>query len=273
MNDIFHTHSPRCQKPYYRFYVSILLFSIVSCIFVNNSFANSDTYELILQDVQDKIDTIDQAGLYVLLNSLGDPDINNTNLPAPDPKLLLSSPKEYRGTSFNIRATIDTNSFAIKPGRDGYDNICYVNAQIFTNPSPSDQIPDDKCRYPVIIILKQPPSYSGMITLDIPCLFYMILRADTMVYNSTNNTGTLDYLVFVTESLPEVSGSQINRSDNRSKIGRYSPFVATGSVVMLWLFLRFKTRIFKRRASSQKDIKRIIIGSHGDNNDRYDKKL
>ena len=190
----------------------------------------------ILSDVQDRIDTVEQRGLYVLLESLkrGSQVHKNQNTEANEigPQALIDDPGKYRGMWFKYKVLLDKEVKSITPARPNlYDgSLYYITAKIPFG---------DRLAMPAVILLLDKPVRIPM-RAELNGIFYMILRAQTQQIAPLNHTGQLDYLVFVTgELIPSAAAAlKIDETD-----GYKSLWISGGALLVLalvWVVLRQK---------------------------------
>ncbi len=189
--------------------------------------------EILIADIQDRIDTIDQAGLYVLLDH-ADKDISNSSAIILDisPYDLRDNPAEYRGgvTHFNI--FVDPIIKIAPLGRSSRSEIKYVNAQIKTS---------DKKRIPAIILLPRGVIQSIVDKMAVTGYFCMILRAETEEPDPKTGRKQLDYIVLAATELVPQDNSQSTKPRNKIAIATLTMLIT----VSIWIVLRFRIRKYK----------------------------
>jgi hypothetical protein len=224
------------------------------------------TEQAVLADVQDMLDTIDQAGLYVLLDQIAKNDTNRFQIADyVMPDVLLHHPADYRGRRVKFTTFLDPKVYRVKPAKSNKypDYIYYVAGQI---PFSENQ------RMPAIFIfvdLPELPSLgnhsadqagsahtgflhndgiygrlaSGIIDeVEITSYFYMVLRTHTQQPDPAIGPTMLDFLVFITRSLPaKIDCSPVN-------ISRWvwtSGWGLAGMILVfaiIWVILRYRIR-------------------------------
>jgi len=186
-----------------------------------------------LSDVQDNTDTVDQAGLYVLLDRLdhlSDMAVNK----GVSPLEVLKNPCQYRGKVLSFKTLIHPEVSPLQLSRDGFasesNRYFYVTGQI---PFGKNQ------RMPAIVILPFQPDLKD--TVDpkvVRGYFYMVLRAPTR--KGWNQTGpeVLDYLVFAADRLESWQG-ETDGTDGFGTRRRWAGILAgLCAVVVLWFLVR-----------------------------------
>jgi hypothetical protein len=112
---------------------------------------SSLTDEAILLDVQDRVDSIDQAGLYVLLDRISKNDITHSKKgDYIEPDTILHHPADFRGHQVWFTFLLDPSIYRIKTARPNQysDYLYYVVGQISFG---------EKERMPAIILFMDEP--------------------------------------------------------------------------------------------------------------------
>lgn len=199
-----------------------------------------ETNQLVLADVQDRLDTVDQAGLYVLLErTLQTKPSEREDAQRIDPGLLLAQPAKWRGALLSYPAQLNRRFLAINVSRNrpvGCEKTGYITAKITW---------ENGLAYPAIILLTEPvePVVDRGVVQG---YFYMILRSKTQKPPDQAGPEVLDYLVFVTDRLVPWQTSPTGR---RAEEGW--PFWWNGLGLLLlalvWVWLKWKIRIRSNR--------------------------
>jgi hypothetical protein len=191
--------------------------------------------EQILVDVQDRLDSLDQAGLYLLLERLGkSPDFDSYPIETIAPGELLAHPADYRGRVLSYPALVYRRSKQLNVSRkiaSNQENLCYIVAKI---PYCKD------LAYPAVVILPQPPQ-TPVDQATIQGYFYMILRSKTQKPPGEQGPAVLDYLVFVAHHLLPAKGESKMQPPPVSR-SLYWSGSSLAVLAMLWLWLRWKIR-------------------------------
>ncbi|MCF7957688.1 MAG: hypothetical protein K9M57_04490 [Phycisphaerae bacterium] len=187
--------------------------------------------QLLIDDIQDRIETIDQAGLYVLLDHIKKNQAEKLGvLPPLSPIDILGNPDAYRGTISHFNVFVDPEIKTAPLGRPHREPIHYINAQIKTS---------DKLRIPAIILLPEHVSQSIVDPMAVTGYFYMILRAETEMPDPQTGRKYLDYIVLAaTELKPQIVTPSINRHNKKLAIMSLALIVT----VSLWIALRFRIK-------------------------------
>ncbi len=184
-----------------------------------------------LADTQDRIDTLDQAGLYEL--------INKAKLKLPfspfkciiSPQHLLDCPENYRGFLLKFEVLLHNESEPLIVSRETEPPQEYVAAKITGNHINSKY----HLHYPTIIIL--PENSTKLVDrMSLEGYFYMILRTQTQASKNDKGPKQLDYLVFVANRLTEIKDKE-NLSTNKETPKPYF-LIGTIILVMIWIFQR-----------------------------------
>jgi len=193
------------------------------------SYGNID--RIALADVQDRIDTIDQLGLYVLLNCLEDHTIPKSQMiDNPSPQKLLQQPELYRGQLLQYEVIFGTELRKVKLARPKL-----YNQDVFCLPA---QIPcANNLLMPAIIVLPTAPANSMVDRAVVRGYFYMILRAQPAENDAHPGPDILDYLVLVAQNLDPIRPAQSQQ--RQTSFG--SLWFSLGSLLVLltiWAYLR-----------------------------------
>lgn len=189
-----------------------------------------------LDDTQDHIDTVDQAGLYALLGLVN----NNNNTTSigvtADPMRVYNHPCFYRGSLLSYDCIFDNHVYDLplsRPG-SGFDTLYYVVAQIPFG---------ENIRMPAIILLPSLPKGQIVDRGTVTGYFYMIYRGLTQQGKAEKAAAKLDFLVFVADELTvnseAVTNSEVIAVAGRSATSRHK-YLAVGAAILLvvWLILR-----------------------------------
>ena len=192
------------------------------------------TAPVALLDVRDRIETIDQAGLYVLLDRLGWPDYHDLPVLSPSPLDVYSDPKSFRGKVLRYNILLHSRLEPVSLARPTKPpEIYYVTAKI---PFANDR------QMPAIILLRDRPEPFAVDRATVTGYFYMVLRQVTQKLPADAGPDILDFLVIVAVSLVP-SGSEItcNSSDSFRSF-RFS-LLGLGGLLAVWLVLKRKTTV------------------------------
>ena len=202
-----------------------------------------------LLDVQDRIKTIDQAGLYVLLDRLCSPDSQHLPALSPNPLDVYAQPNMFRGKLLRYDALLHPHLEPISLSRPvQHFQLYYVTAKIpFAN----------NRQMPAIILLRDRPEPFPIDRATVTGYFYMVLRQATRKPPTQTGPDTVDLLVILAASLtPTGFETTYDNLDSFRSI-RFSLLVL-GGLLAVWLLLRRKTmgtgqlglpRLRKRRSS------------------------
>lgn len=197
--------------------------------------ASASSQGPILADVQDRLDTLDQAGLYVLLQRLLEsPESTRSPVETVDPKELLATPAKYRGNILRypsiVYRQVSELSVAKKIPSD-CKNLFSVIAKVPYG---------NELAYPAVVILTERPE-QPVDRATIEGYFYMILRSQTQKRPSDNGPAVLDYLVFVADRLlPAEDNLNENLPSGTTPLWWSGSGLAVLAVV--WVWLRWKIR-------------------------------
>jgi len=186
----------------------------------------------VLDDVQDRIHTIDQAGLYELLAQLRQHPHSPTAETAltPDPLAVLRHPQQYRGRLLRMPMILHAEFSAVQLRCTGptVNAIYYVVGQI---PFAGNR------RMPAIVLLCQEPSRWPIEQTTVTGYFYMVLRAQTRSAVGSSAPAELDYLVLLASQLPQAN----RRADDFEQPSRTAAGISlavTAVLFVVWMFLR-----------------------------------
>ncbi len=229
----------------------------------------TEAEQAILQDVQDGVGSIEQAGWYVLLERIGKTHLSNYDKDIyVDPDLLLRQPSAYRGQRVKYTFLLDPAVYRIKPARTNYysDYLYYVVGQIPFG---------EKRRMPAIVVFRDEPERvknsdksiynsdlneggagggsgwdevwgrlgEGIIDgVELSGYFYMVLRSQTRAVNEREGPGVLDYLVLVTEGLPEGVGKRPAGAYRGKEKNGWAAVLGVLVLGLVWLGLRYRIR-------------------------------
>ena len=164
-----------------------------------------------LDDVQDRLDTIDQTGLYTLLSRILNepPGIHDITPASPHPLALLNHPEQYRCQLVFLNLFLHPEVTRVRLGRtvSPTDHIYYVPAQV----------PFEKNRrMPAILLLLESPENIPSAVTPVFAYFYMILRVPTRQSDPATGPTVLDYVVLVAQRLQTAQNvDPIDRSRHR----------------------------------------------------------
>ena len=185
-----------------------------------------------LLDVQDRIETIDQAGLYVLLDRLSSPDSHHSPALSPSPLDVYAEPNMFRGKLLSYNVIMHPRLEPVSLARPlQHPRLYYVTAKIpFAN----------NRQMPAIILLPDRPKPFPVDRATVTGYFYMVLSQATRKPPTQTGPDTLDFLVILAASLtPTGSDTTYNHLDSFRSI-RFS-LLGLGGLLAAWLLLRRKT--------------------------------
>lgn len=186
--------------------------------------------DIVLQDVQDHIDTIDQAGLYVLLSRLGASDTaSQPPTFSPNPMDVYNFPNRFRGKVLQYDIILHPLLEPVHLSRNHqFNSLLYATAKI-----PFDQ----NRQMPAIILLTAQPETFPVDRATVTGYFYMILRQATRKPPEDAGPATLDYLVLLATDLTPVVAKPSTHIIYRWTTMRLS---ILGIVLLLaiWIILR-----------------------------------
>ncbi len=230
---------------------------------------SSLTDEAILLDVQDRVDSIDQAGLYVLLDRISKNDITHSKKgDYIEPDTILHHPADFRGHQVWFTFLLDPSIYRIKTARPNQysDYLYYVVGQISFG---------EKERMPAIILFMDEPGLivnSGKMSdnkelveddgdknkgemgewrrmgegvidgVEVCGYFYMILRCQNQEQEVRKGAGILDYLVLVTRGLPKDIGEKpaaVYQGEGKNGWAAVWGVLVLG---LMWAMLRYRIR-------------------------------
>ncbi|MBN1436099.1 MAG: hypothetical protein JW936_03410 [Sedimentisphaerales bacterium] len=199
-----------------------------------------------LFDVQDRIDTIVQAGLWSLLDTASTTRDNSQQPASPtqpplsiSPEAIVSDPQAYRGQRVSFTAVLHPTieQIIVDRPRLGEHTLYYVTAQI---PFGQNQ------RMPAILLSPDPLPNITIDQQEVSGYFYMILRAPTQASPGSSDAKQLDFLVFVLQSMTPAAKD----SDDTQDFGFADKQIWwAGSLLILtatWIWLRRRMATFHK---------------------------
>ncbi|MCP4717420.1 MAG: 3-dehydroquinate synthase [Deltaproteobacteria bacterium] len=192
--------------------------------------------KMVVNDVQDRIDTVDQAGLYAILDYVSDkPIIDMGDSKLVEPSDLLKEPWAYRGKLLTTRAFIDPVIHNISLKRKTQKEIVLLNAQI-----PAGTAPDgSNLRIPTILLFNDLKNNSIVDRMQITGYFYMILRTKTKLPDPITQRKFLDYLVIIGQNLTEIDATAPQKNKNNNYLHLIGLLLF---VILVWMILKNSMR-------------------------------
>ena len=185
-----------------------------------------------LSDIQDRIDTIDQAGLHALLSRIlnAPTETHSITRNSPHPLALLNRPEQYRGEPLCLSLFLHSHATTVHLGRTGtpVQHIFYVPAHI----------PFEKNRrMPAILLLLEPPVEIPSTLTHLEAFFYMILRVPTRQTDPTAGPTVLDYVVLVAQRLEASATTEPALQPDRHTFSWLSGAILV-TLLAAWIALR-----------------------------------
>lgn len=184
-----------------------------------------------LLDVQDRIATIDQAALYILLNRLYTSDSQNSPALSPNPLDVYAAPNMFRGKFLRYNALLHPHLGSVLLSRPvQHRQLYYVIAKIpFAN----------NRQMPAIILLPQRPEALGVDRATVTGYFYMVLRQATQKPATNGGPDALDFLVILAARLTPAESTMPYDSLDHLLSMRFS-LLGIAALLVVWLLVRRK---------------------------------